>query len=69
MGGERREKSTLSATTEIANEIRMPVAIEFGHYIKGLKFSTYPVSEKREESRTYFYRLTSKKEVRKQAWL
>lgn len=32
------EKSTLSAATEIANEIRVSVAIEFGHYTVGLKF-------------------------------
>lgn len=38
--GKRREKSILSATTERANEVRMVVATEFGHYIVGLKFVT-----------------------------
>lgn len=40
MGGETREKSTLPATVETANEIKMKVVAEFGHYIMGLKFVT-----------------------------
>lgn len=40
MGGQTREESRQPAITEIANEIRMPVAIEFGHYRVGLKFVT-----------------------------
>lgn len=40
MGGGRWEESTLPATAEIANEVRIIVATEFGHYTVGLKFVT-----------------------------
>lgn len=40
MGAQTREESTLPAITEIANEIRMPVTIEFGRYRVGFKFVT-----------------------------
>lgn len=66
MGRGRREESALPATSEIANKIRIGVAIEFGHYTMGLIFVTQAVSEKIGNKNLIIHRLRSEGKVRRQ---